>query len=551
MPKEREIVFGSSSTNFCSRSATSLSRTYRPIASSRSESRCGVAGDVVGELPHLGHERWDHQQGEQDRDAECRDEDEGHRAAARAPSALDEADGGVQTDRQHGSHQHQDHDVDHRPQREQDRGDGGDRERHPRPVRHRGPTGPPLVSVRLRRGASWRWQEWTRSPAECRPTPRAVSTTRYAPPAMERFDVVIVGGGPMGTAAARTLSARGRAVVLLERFTLGNDRGSTAGTTRNFRLTYHDPVYVRMARLALERWRELEDRSGQELLRVVGGLDVGEATEASAAALEDAGERFERPSDAEVAERWPMLTFPPGSSFVYQPDGAVLRSREAVKVLASLAVGHGAGVREETRVESITAVGDGVEVTTRDGADPGAGRDRRGGRMDGPAPRASWGSNWTCDPPWNSRRTSMRTRASVPTVIDWDETPRGASVHRARPVRTGENQGRRAPVGPARRPRDAIVRGRRARGATGRRLGRPPPRVSGFRAQDGDVPVHEDTGRRLRAGPGRTARGRLTLQRSRVQVRAADRRGPRRLGRRCCSRISLERFRVDRPAVRP
>ena len=44
VPKEREIVFGSSSTNFCSRSATSLSRTYRPIASSRSESRAAYPG---------------------------------------------------------------------------------------------------------------------------------------------------------------------------------------------------------------------------------------------------------------------------------------------------------------------------------------------------------------------------------------------------------------------------------------------------------------------------------------------------------------------------
>ena len=59
----------------------------------------------------------------------------------------------------------------------------------------------------------------------------------------------------MGTAAARALSSRGRTVLLLERFTFGHANGSSGGSTRNFRLTYHDPVYVRMARHALERWR--------------------------------------------------------------------------------------------------------------------------------------------------------------------------------------------------------------------------------------------------------------------------------------------------------
>jgi sarcosine oxidase len=239
---------------------------------------------------------------------------------------------------------------------------------------------------------------------------------------MERFDVIIVGGGPMGMAAARSLSARGRAVVLLERFTIGNDRGSTAGTTRNFRLTYHDPLYVRMARRALERWRELEDESGRELLRVVGGLDVGEATEASARALENAGERFERPSDAEVAERWPMLRFPPGSSFVYQPDGAVIRSKEAVRTLAALAVGHGTDLREETPAGSIAVIGGGVEVATA------------GGAIRAPVAIVAAGA-WTgslLEPtgidlalrPTLEQSTYLDTEAhDLPTVIDWDETP--------------------------------------------------------------------------------------------------------------------------------
>jgi sarcosine oxidase len=239
---------------------------------------------------------------------------------------------------------------------------------------------------------------------------------------MERFDVVIVGGGPMGTAAARALSARGRAVVLLERFTIGHDKGSTAGTTRNFRLTYHDPLYVRMARRSWERWRELEDEAGVELMRVVGGLDRGAATDASARALEHAGERLERPSDAEVAERWPMLRFPPRSSFVYQPDGAVLRSREALRTIARLAIARGTDVREETAAESISAGGEGVEVVTA------------ASTIRAPVAIVAAGA-WTgslLEPagipltlhPTLEQSTYFDTDATeLPTVIDWDETP--------------------------------------------------------------------------------------------------------------------------------
>jgi sarcosine oxidase len=185
---------------------------------------------------------------------------------------------------------------------------------------------------------------------------------------VERFDTAIVGGGPMGTAAARSLSARGRSVLLFERFTFGHAKGSATGTTRNVRLTYHDPVYVRMARLALERWRALEADAGIELLRVVGGVDVGDATDTAAAALEAGGEGFERPSAAEVAERWPMLRFPDRARLLFQAEGSVVRSREALLAQARLAARDGAELRDETAVRSVTPAGDGVELVT-DGGD--------------------------------------------------------------------------------------------------------------------------------------------------------------------------------------
>src|SRR5918992_1634000 len=74
----------------------------------------------------------------------------------------------------------------------------------------------------------------------------------------DRWDAIVVGGGAMGTATAWQLARRDRAVLLVERSTIGHERGSSHGPTRIFRLSYHHPDYVAMARRALEDWRELE-----------------------------------------------------------------------------------------------------------------------------------------------------------------------------------------------------------------------------------------------------------------------------------------------------
>jgi sarcosine oxidase len=257
---------------------------------------------------------------------------------------------------------------------------------------------------------------------------------------VERPDVVIVGGGVMGTAAARALSSRGRAVLLLERFTFGHANGSSGGPTRNFRLTYHDPLYVRMARDALERWRRLESESGTQLLRVVGGLDVGEATAASAAALEAAGESFERPSVAEVAERWPVLRFDHGSAFLYQPDGAILRADEAIGAQARLARAAGAELRERTVVETISPAGDRVELVTSAGeviqapaaivaAGPWAGPLLRGAGIDLPLrPTLEQSTHFDAGD----------EGSSIPTIIDWDAEPRQPPYLVPNPFQPGE-----------------------------------------------------------------------------------------------------------------
>jgi sarcosine oxidase len=255
---------------------------------------------------------------------------------------------------------------------------------------------------------------------------------------MERFDAIVVGGGAMGSAAARSLASRGRSVLLLERFTIGHANGSSGGPTRNYRLTYHDPVYVRMARRALEGWRELESDAGEVLMKVVGGLDVGEATRLSAQALDAAGESYERPSAAEVAERWPVLRFREGSEFLYQGEGAIVRAEETVRAQARLAIERGADVRERTVVDAVKPAANGVEIVTSDGevaqapaaivaAGAWAAPLLLGAGIDVPLRPTLEQSTWF-----------RLDDVSLPTLIDWDAAPQEPPYIVPNPFEPGE-----------------------------------------------------------------------------------------------------------------
>ena len=91
------------------------------------------------------------------------------------------------------------------------------------------------------------------------------------------YDVLVVGLGSMGGAAARTLAARGLRVLGLETFVAAHDQGSAHGGTRIVRQSYFEgSAYVPLLRRAYEGWHELAQESGRDLLRLCGGIYIGD-----------------------------------------------------------------------------------------------------------------------------------------------------------------------------------------------------------------------------------------------------------------------------------
>jgi monomeric sarcosine oxidase len=182
-------------------------------------------------------------------------------------------------------------------------------------------------------------------------------------------DVVVVGAGLMGAASAWTLVRRGRSVLLVEQFEAGHRRGSSHGSARIVRRAYRDPFYVRLTGRAFELWRELESVSGAPVLRLLGGLDVGDPGEVAAVAeqLSAAGVAYDLLPGTEAEKRWPGMRFP--GPAVFHPQAGVLDAAAAVEVFTAQAAAEGAAVRYGTAVTAIRVAGGQAVLRLADGSE--------------------------------------------------------------------------------------------------------------------------------------------------------------------------------------
>ncbi|MFJ1910640.1 N-methyl-L-tryptophan oxidase [Streptomyces sp. NPDC088147] len=185
----------------------------------------------------------------------------------------------------------------------------------------------------------------------------------------ESFDVVVVGLGGLGSAAAWHLAASGRRVLGLEQFALGHERGASHDTSRILRHSYHRPDYVRLTRHAYDDWARLEQAAGERFVTRTGGVDL--CPENSGLPLDDywqslAAERipYELLDADEVRVRWPQIAVPDGTTAMYQERTSIVPAARSTAAMQRLAVEAGARLRDNTPVTGIRHGAHGVEVIT-------------------------------------------------------------------------------------------------------------------------------------------------------------------------------------------
>lgn len=184
------------------------------------------------------------------------------------------------------------------------------------------------------------------------------------------YDVIVLGVGGMGAAAAYELARRGRRVLGLEQFTLGHDRGSSHGRMRAIRRAYFEhPDYVPLARRAYERWYDLEQVSGRRLLTECPMLYVGPRDGKLVSGVRTAASQHALPLTDLGAEglrrTYPQFRFDDAADAVLEPGAGFLRVEDCVLAYAQAAQLLRADIRENEPVVGWETSGAGVVVHTQ------------------------------------------------------------------------------------------------------------------------------------------------------------------------------------------
>ncbi len=185
----------------------------------------------------------------------------------------------------------------------------------------------------------------------------------------KHFDVIVVGAGAMGSAAAYHLARRGIKVLGLERFDIPHTMGSSHGATRIIRLAYLEhPSYVPLLRRAYELWRELQQLAARPLLHITGSVDASlprsRVFEGSLESCKLHGLHHEILTSRELTERFPAYRLPSEVMAVFQPDGGFLAPEACIVAHVMLARACGAEIRAREPVLEWKVSGSRVAVRT-------------------------------------------------------------------------------------------------------------------------------------------------------------------------------------------
>ncbi|MFJ8545869.1 N-methyl-L-tryptophan oxidase [Streptomyces sp. NPDC093586] len=183
------------------------------------------------------------------------------------------------------------------------------------------------------------------------------------------YDVIVIGLGGMGSAAAHHLSARGARVLGLEKFGPVHNRGSSHGGSRITRQSYfEDPAYVPLLLRSYELYEDLQRATGRDIAVLCGGVMIGRPDSRTVAGSLRSAREWDLPHEMldakEIRRRFPTLAPKDDEVALYERRAGLLRPENTVAAHLQLATRQGADLHFEEPMTRWEPYRDGVRVHT-------------------------------------------------------------------------------------------------------------------------------------------------------------------------------------------
>ena len=190
------------------------------------------------------------------------------------------------------------------------------------------------------------------------------------------YDVVVIGGGPVGLASAYQCAKAGKSVLLLERFNFFNQSGSSNDLVRMFRTMYTQDFMADLAYQSMADWTELESDAGESLIWMSGLLNFGDPNYLSGPEgnllapipnMDRLGLPYQILKPAQIMQRYPFRDLPANFVGVFAPDNGCINVPLLLRSLYRLAQSYGAKLQAHAEVKDFKLGEGGVSVTFDNG----------------------------------------------------------------------------------------------------------------------------------------------------------------------------------------
>ena len=187
------------------------------------------------------------------------------------------------------------------------------------------------------------------------------------------YDVILVGLGATGSAAAYALARRGVRVLGLDARRPPHSFGSHHGESRIIRKAYYEhPSYVPLLERAFAGWADLATRIGRRILLNTGGLMIGRPESELVSGVLASVREHRMPNEVltsrTLVERFPQFRVDSETIGVWEADAGVLFPEECIRAFLDGAAAAGADLHYDEPVREWQTRPGRIEVRTDTGS---------------------------------------------------------------------------------------------------------------------------------------------------------------------------------------